>query len=68
MVAGMIWPGKGPDNWRLGGKPAQESFLRKWLLPISQFEPVTMCVSKRSNMKMLEICYLNKFVSIEMSN
>lgn len=39
----MIWPER-PDNWRLGGKPAQKVFT-KVAIAISEFEPVTMCVS-----------------------
>ncbi|WP_034553214.1 agmatine deiminase [Carnobacterium funditum] len=39
----MIWPER-PDNWRLGGKPAQKVFTEV-AVAISQFEPVTMCVS-----------------------
>lgn len=40
----MIWPER-PDNWRLGGKPAQVVFA-KVAEAISEFEPVTMCVSE----------------------
>lgn len=39
----MIWPER-PDNWRLGGKPAQKAFVEV-ATAISEFEPVTMCVS-----------------------
>ncbi|MDN6626387.1 MAG: agmatine deiminase family protein, partial [Pisciglobus halotolerans] len=39
----MIWPER-PDNWRLGGKPAQIAFVEV-AKAISEFEPVTMCVS-----------------------
>lgn len=39
----MIWPER-PDNWRLGAKPAQKVFAQV-AEAISQFEPVTMCVS-----------------------
>lgn len=39
----MIWPER-PDNWRLGGKPAQKVFAQVAAV-ISQFEPVTICVS-----------------------
>ncbi len=38
----MVWPQR-PDNWRLGGKPAQKVFAEV-ATAISQFEPVTMCV------------------------
>lgn len=39
----MIWPDR-PDNWRNGGKPAQEAF-KNVAVAISEFEPVTMLVS-----------------------
>lgn len=39
----MIWPER-PDNWRLGAKPAQKVFAQV-AEAISEFEPVTMCVS-----------------------
>ncbi|SEK58217.1 agmatine deiminase [Carnobacterium iners] len=39
----MIWPER-PDNWRLGGKPAQIAFAEV-AKAISEFELVTMCVS-----------------------
>jgi agmatine deiminase len=39
----MIWPER-PDNWRDGGKPAQKAYTEV-AKAISQFEPVTMCVS-----------------------
>jgi agmatine deiminase len=39
----MIWPER-PDNWRLGGKPAQAAFVNV-ASAISKFEPLTMCVS-----------------------
>ena len=39
----MIWPER-PDNWRDGGKPAQEAY-RDIAIAISKFTPVTMCVS-----------------------
>lgn len=39
----MLWPER-PDNWRNGAKPAQEVFVNV-AKAISQFEPVTMCVS-----------------------
>jgi agmatine deiminase len=40
----MIWPER-PDNWRNGAKPAQKAFVDV-AIAISQFEPVTMCVSR----------------------
>ena len=39
----MIWPQR-PDNWRLGGKPAQRVFAEV-ANTISQFEPITVCVN-----------------------
>lgn len=40
----MLWPER-PDNWRDGAKPAQKTYANV-AKAISQFEPVTMCVSK----------------------
>jgi agmatine deiminase len=39
----MIWPER-PDNWRLGGKPAQAAFTAV-AKAIAAFEPVTVCVN-----------------------
>jgi agmatine deiminase len=39
----MLWPQR-PDNWRLGGKPAQRAWT-KVATAISQFEPVTVGVN-----------------------
>ncbi len=39
----IIWPQR-PDNWRLGGKPAQRVFAEV-AAAIADFEPVTVCVS-----------------------
>ena len=39
----MIWPQR-PDNWRLGGKPAQRVFAEV-ATAISEFEPITVCVN-----------------------
>lgn len=39
----MLWPQR-PDNWRLGGKPAQKAFAAV-ATAIAQFEPVTMGVN-----------------------
>jgi agmatine deiminase len=39
----LLWPER-PDNWRQGGKPAQEAFTEV-AEAISQGEPVTMAVS-----------------------
>ena len=41
--AWMVWPER-PDNWRLGGKPAQAAFSAV-AKAIAEFEPVTVCVS-----------------------
>jgi agmatine deiminase len=40
----MIWPER-QDNWRNGGKPAQEAFTKLAQL-ISRFQPVTMLVNQ----------------------
>ena len=40
----MLWPER-PDNWRNGAKPAQKAYANV-AKAISEFEPVTMCVSK----------------------
>ncbi len=40
----MLWPER-PDNWRQGAKPAQRAFVAV-ASAISQFEPVTMGVSR----------------------
>ncbi len=39
----MLWPQR-PDNWRLGGKPAQKAFAAV-ANAIAQFEPLTMGVN-----------------------
>lgn len=39
----ILWPQR-PDNWRLGGKPAQHTFT-KIAATIAQFEPVTVGVN-----------------------
>ncbi len=39
----MAWPER-PDNWRLGGKPAQAAFTAV-ARTIAKFEPVTVCAS-----------------------
>jgi len=41
----MLWPER-PDNWRLGGKPAQAAFTAV-AEAIARFEPVTVGVSAR---------------------
>lgn len=40
----MLWPQR-PDNWRLGGKPAQKAFVEV-AAAIARFEPVTMGVNR----------------------
>ena len=40
----MIWPER-PDNWRLGGKPAQAVFTQV-ANTIGKYEPITMITSK----------------------
>ncbi len=40
----MLWPER-QDNWRSGAKPAQKTFVNV-AKAISEFEPVTVCVSK----------------------
>jgi agmatine deiminase len=39
----MLWPQR-PDNWRMGGKPAQKAFAAV-ARAIAQFEPLTMGVN-----------------------
>jgi agmatine deiminase len=39
----MLWPQR-PDNWRLGGKPAQRAFAEV-ARAVARFEPVTMGVN-----------------------
>lgn len=39
----MLWPQR-PDNWRMGGKPAQRAFVAV-ASTIAQFEPVTIGVN-----------------------
>lgn len=41
----IIWPER-PDNWRDGGKPAQDVY-KNIAVAISKFTPVTMCVSHK---------------------
>ncbi|WP_368653711.1 agmatine deiminase [Ornithinibacillus sp. 4-3] len=41
----MLWPER-TDTWRLGAKPAQQAFANV-AKAISQFEPVTICVSAK---------------------
>ena len=44
----MLWPQR-PDNWRLGGKPAQKAFVAV-ASAIAQFEPVTIGVNHNQYM------------------
>ena len=39
----MLWPQR-PDNWRLGGKPAQRAWVQV-AVAVAQFEPVTVGVN-----------------------
>ncbi|NTW40518.1 MAG: agmatine deiminase, partial [Cellulomonadaceae bacterium] len=41
----LVWPER-PDNWRLGGKPAQAAFTAV-ATAIAATEPVTVAVSAR---------------------
>lgn len=61
----MIWPER-PDNWRLGGKPAQEAFVRV-AEAIAEFEPVTMAVS-RAQYSNARSRLSDKIRVVEMSN
>ncbi len=40
----IIWPQR-PDNWRLGGKPAQKVFVEV-AKAIAKYEPVTVCANE----------------------
>ena len=61
----IIWPER-PDNWRLGGKPAQEVFT-KVANTIGKYEPMTVVVSKAqySNARNMLADYVKV---VEMSN
>lgn len=61
----MLWPER-TDNWRLGGKPAQLAFVEV-AKAISEFEKVTMCVSKQQYLNARELLPENVRV-VEMSN
>lgn len=61
----MIWPER-PDNWRNGAKPAQQAFVDV-ATAISQFEPVTMCVSAAQFTNARNLLPANVRV-VEMSN
>lgn len=61
----MIWPQR-PDNWRLGGKPAQKVFAEV-ANTIGKYEPMTMIVSKDQFENARH--WLNDYVRVvEMSN
>lgn len=61
----MIWPER-PDNWRLGGKPAQAVFTEV-ANTIGQYEPMTMIVSNEQFANARHS--LNDYVRVvEMSN
>ncbi len=61
----IIWPER-PDNWRNGGKPAQEVFV-KVASVIGKYEPCTMIVSREqySNARQMLPSYVRV---VEMSN
>ena len=61
----IIWPER-PDNWRLGGKPAQKVFVEV-ANTIGKYEKVTVCVSKEqfSNARTELASYVKV---VEMSN
>ena len=61
----IIWPER-PDNWRLGGKPAQEVFTTV-ANTIGKYEPITVVVSKNqySNARNMLADYVKV---VEMSN
>lgn len=61
----MLWPER-TDNWRLGGKPAQLAFVEV-AKAISEFEKVTMCVSKQQYINARELLPEHVRV-VEMSN
>ena len=61
----MIWPER-PDNWRLGGKPAQKVFARV-ANTIGKYEPMTMIVSNAQYENARHL--LNDYVRlVEMTN
>lgn len=61
----IIWPER-PDNWRLGGKPAQHVFVQV-ANTIAKYEPVTVCVSKEQYSNARHLLADNVRV-VEMSN
>lgn len=61
----IIWPER-PDNWRLGGKPAQKTFVEVASV-IGKYEPCTMVVSKAQYVNARQM--LPSYVRVvEMSN
>jgi agmatine deiminase len=60
----LVWPER-PDNWRLGGKPAQRAFARV-AQAIAEAEPVTVLVSAAQYMNARERLPLHVRV-VEMS-
>ncbi|QTL99520.1 agmatine deiminase [Iocasia frigidifontis] len=61
----MIWPER-TDNWRLGAKPAQKSFIEV-AETIAKYEEVTMCVSQCQYQAARE-ALSSKIRVVEMSN
>ena len=61
----LVWPER-PDNWRLGGKPAQQAFARV-AEAIAEAEPVTVLVSAAQYVNARERLPLHVRV-VEMSN
>ena len=61
----MLWPQR-PDNWRMGGKPAQKAFVAV-ASAIAQFEPLTMGVNQDQFNNARQMLSANIRV-VEMSN
>ncbi|MBQ6538999.1 MAG: agmatine deiminase [Bacilli bacterium] len=61
----MIWPER-PDNWRLGGKPAQKTFTEV-INTIAKYEPITVVVSREQYSNALAMVD-PKVRVVEMSN
>lgn len=64
-VCWMVWPER-TDNWRMGGKPAQEAFVEV-AETIAKYENVTMCVSQ-SQYEVARGALSDEVRVIEMSN
>lgn len=62
----IIWPER-PDNWRLGGKPAQKVFLEV-IKKIAKYEPITVVVSRNQYSNVLHLASGNNIRVVEMSN